>query len=99
MGKSWFWEKMKYALIFMVACTLSTWANADYARSKKALRAFVNQQACPATGLHRLPCKGYVIDHIQPLACGGADDPTNMQWQTREDAKAKDKWERKECGK
>src|SRR5437870_1964401 len=26
--------------------------------------------------------KGYVIDHIKALACGGADDPTNMQWQT-----------------
>lgn len=25
--------------------------------------------------------------------------PANMQWQTVADAKAKDKWERKECGK
>src|SRR5262249_3118280 len=23
---------------------------------------------------------GYVIDHIVPLACGGADAPGNMQW-------------------
>jgi len=68
-------------------------------RSKAALRSFVNQQACPATGEHRLPCASYVIDHIKALACGGADDPSNMQWQTREDAKAKDKWERKECGR
>lgn len=82
----------------MVACALSTGADAGYARSKKVLRAFVNQQACPATGLHRLPCKGYVIDHIKPLACGGADAVENLQWQTREEAKAKDKRERKECG-
>jgi hypothetical protein len=40
-----------------------------------------------------------VIDHIKALACGGADAPENMQWQTREDAKAKDRWERKGCGK
>jgi hypothetical protein len=40
-----------------------------------------------------------VIDHIKPLACGGADAPANMQWQTTADAKAKDKWERRECGK
>src|SRR5580765_6376259 len=36
---------------------------------------------------------GYVIDHIVPLARGGADSPRNMQWQTVEAAKAKDKVE------
>jgi hypothetical protein len=89
----------KAAIIFIAACAISMGASANYSRSKKALRSFVNQQACPATGLHRLPCPGYVIDHIKALACGGADDPSNMQWQTREEAKAKDRWELKECGK
>lgn len=40
---------------------------------------------------------GYVIDHIVPLACGGADAPSNMQWQTIAQAKAKDKVERQGC--
>jgi hypothetical protein len=38
-----------------------------------------------------------VIDHVTPLACGGADHPANMQWQIVAEAKAKDKWERKAC--
>ena len=40
---------------------------------------------------------GYVVDHVRPLACGGADTPANMQWQTVAEAKAKDKWERVDC--
>lgn len=52
---------------------------------------------CPATGRSKGSCPGYIIDHVQALACGGADHPSNMQWQTKADAKAKDKWERKGC--
>jgi hypothetical protein len=32
-----------------------------------------------------------------PLACGGPDTVSNIQWQTTADGKAKDKWERKDC--
>jgi len=38
--------------------------------------------------------KGYVVDHVVPLECGGADVPSNMQWQTVHDAKIKDRTER-----
>ena len=53
----------------------------------------------PAAGSTNRPCKGHVIDHIVLIACRGADALSNMQWQTVADAKAKDKWERKGCGK
>ena len=68
-------------------------------RSAAARRAFRKLNPCPATGRIKGACPGYVIDHIKPLACGGADAPFNMQWQTVDDGKAKDAVERKDCGK
>jgi hypothetical protein len=36
----------------------------------------------------------YVVDHVKPLECGGAEAPSNMRWQTVAAVKAKDKTER-----
>jgi hypothetical protein len=48
---------------------------------------------CPSTGKTHDACPGYVVDHKQALKHRGADGPPNMQWQTKEAARAKDKWE------
>jgi hypothetical protein len=63
-------------------------------RSAAAKDAFKQQRPCPSTGRSSGSCPGYVIDHVKPLECGGADAPSNMQWQTTSAAKAKDKTER-----
>lgn len=68
-------------------------------RDPAQVRIFKKLNPCPATGKVQHICKGYVVDHIVPLACGGADNPFNMQWQTIADGKAKDKTERKNCKK
>jgi len=62
-------------------------------RSASARHAFRKAHPCPATGSVRGPCDGYAIDHIRALKHGGADDPSNMQWETRAEAKAKDRTE------
>jgi hypothetical protein len=62
-------------------------------RSKAARDAFMRSHPCPANGHTRGACPGYVLDHIIALKRGGPDSPSNMQWQTVEAAKAKDKWE------
>ena len=72
-------------------------AEARIKRSQSAKVEFKHEHPCPATGARKGPCKGYVIDHIQPLACGGADASFNLQWQTIAEGKAKDKWERRGC--
>jgi hypothetical protein len=64
-------------------------------RSAAAKDAFKRQHPCPSTGRGTGACPGYGIDHVRPLAVGGADAPSNMQWQTKAAAKEKDKWERK----
>jgi len=63
------------------------------ARSEKAKSEFRKSHPCPATGKTSGGCPGYVIDHKQALKHGGADEPNNMQWETAEEAKLKDKWE------
>jgi hypothetical protein len=52
---------------------------------------------CPSTGDTHGACPGYVIDRIIPSACGGGEEPANMQWQTLAQAKEKDRWERIGC--
>jgi len=67
------------------------------ARSAAKVREFRNEPPCPATGLRRGACRGWVVDHIIPLCAGGADDPRNMQWQERHESLVKDVEERRTC--
>jgi len=65
-----------------------------HAHRKRAERdAFMRERPCPSTGKRAGPCPGYVVDHVVPLKRGGSDSPSNMQWQTTEAGKAKDRVE------
>jgi hypothetical protein len=66
-------------------------------RSPLVPREFEHQHPCPATGRGYGPCPGYIRDHIIPLCAGGPDAPENMQWQTLEQSKVKDRQERRQC--
>jgi hypothetical protein len=68
--------------------------NGKIKRSAAGKEAFKRSQPCPSTGRSTGRCRGYVVDHVKPLECGGADAPSNMQWQTVAAGKAKDKTER-----
>lgn len=81
----------------LLSLTFVQAVSAQTHRSEAAKNAFKAAHPCPANGARSGPCPGYVIDHIRALACGGPDDPSNMQWQSVEEGKAKDKWERKGC--
>src|SRR5918996_535463 len=74
-------------------------APAESRRPSTAEIHFRLDNPCPVTGEIHGPCKGYVIDRIIPIVCGGAEAPENMQWQTLAEAKEKDRWERIGCRK
>ena len=63
-------------------------SNGKIKRSAAARQEFMKQTGYPKGR------KGYVVDHVVPLECGGADAPSNMQWQTVAEAKIKDRTER-----
>jgi hypothetical protein len=71
--------------------TVARSSDGRIARSAQAKSSFMRQTGFPKGR------PGYVVDHIIPLACGGPDVPSNMQWQTVAAGKAKDKTERKGC--
>lgn len=68
-------------------------------RSPQARAEFVRATPCPSTGKPRGACPGWEVDHVEPLKCGGADAPANMQWLTVEQHRAKTKMESKLCRK
>lgn len=80
-----------------VATAVAMFGSADAeARDPAVVREFQRTHVCPSTGRSG-KCPGHVVDHIVPLACGGADAVSNMQYQTIAEGKAKDKVERKGC--
>jgi hypothetical protein len=81
-----------------LAATALAWpcAAAD-SRGFRAEVMFRLENPCPTTGETRGECKGYVIDRVIPLACGGAEEPSNMQWQTLAQAREKNRWEKIGC--
>src|SRR2546427_1776944 len=64
-------------------------------RSETAKRDFEHHHPCPSTGKTSGACPRYVVDHVVPLKRGGADAPTNRQWQTKDAAKEKDRGEKR----
>lgn len=55
-------------------------ASGSILRSQAVIAAFQKQHPCPSTGKTTGACRGWAINHVIPLACGGCDSVSNMQW-------------------
>lgn len=56
------------------------YANGDIKRSSVVLKRFQAIHPCPSTGLQAGKCPGWAMNHVVPLACGGCDEVSNLQW-------------------
>ena len=90
---------MAVAALACCAALLPSLAPGGTQRSYATKRQFQQTHPCPSTGRTSGACPGYVKDHVVPLACGGPDAVSKLQWQTKAAAKAKDKWERRGCAR
>lgn len=55
-------------------------ANGVIERRADVRAAFKRLHLCPATGRPTGACPGWQMDHVIPLACGGCDSVSNLQW-------------------
>lgn len=73
-------------------------ADGTIARDPSVTYHFKRQHPCPSTGKTTGACPGWSMDHVIPLACGGCDSVSNMQWLPNaiKSGKypSKDRWER-----
>jgi rRNA maturation protein Nop10 len=77
-------------VVVAVVLTVLAIRSVRAAERSAALRAeFVRLNPCPATGQSRGACPGYQVDHRLALCAGGTDYPSNMQWLSEADHKAK----------
>jgi len=71
-----------FITVIAVALALPGPLSAREYRSREVTREFQREHPCPSTGRTSGACPVYRKDHINPLACGGPDAVSNLQWQT-----------------
>lgn len=54
--------------------------NGEITRRADVIAAFKKEHPCPVNNAVSGSCPGWAIDHVIPLACGGCDAVSNLQW-------------------
>lgn len=74
-------------------------ASGEIVRDRQLLRVFQRLYPCPSTGKQTGACPGWAINHTIPLACGGCDSLSNLDWMPNRikscaEPWCRDRWER-----
>lgn len=55
-------------------------ADGSIHRSSAVVAAYQRAHPCPSTGLTKGACPGWALNHTYPLANGGCDHVSNLNW-------------------
>lgn len=67
------------------------------ARDRSVVREFVRESPCPVAGPGTCFQKGYSIDHVIALECGGPDHVSNLAYLNNESHKIKTRFDNLRC--
>jgi hypothetical protein len=71
---------LSLTIVGAIALTAAPLSAKEYrSRSREVTREFQREHPCPSIGRTTGACPGHRKDHINPLACGGADAVSNLQ--------------------
>lgn len=76
-------------VLALIACLILAGATQ---RDHKLRRAYIKQHPCPFTKE-----QGCILDHRVALCRGGPDSFENLQWITKEQARVKDREDKRAC--
>ena len=67
------------------------------ARDRAVVREFVRENPCPVEGPGTCFQKGYAVDHVWPLVCGGPDTMENLAYLNNATHKIKSRYDVRRC--
>lgn len=86
------------ALMFLLATSIASGSGeAKSVRDPGVVREWRKTHPCPVEGPGTCFQKGYAVDHVIALECGGADSVENLAYFNRESHKLKSKYDNLRC--
>ena len=87
----------RLVIIGILAALLPGVGEAKSYRDPEVVREWRKDHPCPVVGPGTCFQKGYAVDHVIALECGGADAGYNLAWFNNESHKIKTRYDNARC--